>query len=180
MISRSVLVLVLLVACGGGGGDSGGDDVTPFIGVYATMSHTRAEMPGGSVSCTDPGQPITSAAPFFRLAVDTFFMDPSMLSLGECTDAAGTDCTDTFVTLRAGGPGLQDETANSQTGGGVMCQLYFTHIDATLSGAMIQIQSLDKFDAPNIASSDCTLQRAQALASSPNCRTVERWTGARQ
>jgi hypothetical protein len=37
-----------------------------------------------------------------------------------------------------------------------------------------------KLDAPNIASSNCTLQRAQALASSPDCRTVERWTGTRQ
>jgi hypothetical protein len=39
---------------------------------------------------------------------------------------------------------------------------------------------LAKFDAPNISLSDCTLQRAQALASSPDCRSVERWTGTRQ
>lgn len=176
MVSRSWLVL--LVACGGGG--SGGGDVTPFIGVYATTSHTRAEMPGGSVKCTDAGQPVTSATPFFRLAVDSFFMDPDVLSISNCTDAAATMCTDTLVTLRAGGPGLQDESSNSQTGGGVMCQLYFTHSDATLNGATVQIETLDKFDAPNISSSDCTLQRAQALASSPDCRDVERWTGTRQ
>jgi hypothetical protein len=174
MISRSLLVF--LVACGGGG--SGGN-VTPFIGVYATTSHTRAEVPGGNVSCTDPGQPVTGATPYFRLAVDAFFMDPDVLSVGNCTDAAGAACTDTLVTLRAGGPGLQDESANTQTGGGVMCQLYFTHADATLTGQAIQIEVLDKFDAPNIASGDCTLQRAQALASSPDCRTVERWTGTR-
>jgi hypothetical protein len=174
MISRSVFVV--LVACGGGGG---GDSVTPFIGVYATTSHTRAEMPGGNVSCTDAGQPVTSATPFFRLAVDAVFMDPDVLSVGNCSDAAGTTCTDTVVTLRAGGPGLQDESANTQTGGGAMCQLYFTHADAKLTGQTIQIEALDKFDAPNIASGDCTLQRAQALASSPNCRTVERWTGTR-
>jgi hypothetical protein len=176
MVSRSVFVI--LAACGGGGG--GGGNVTPFIGVYATTSHTRAEMPGGNVSCTDPGQPVTDVTPFFRIAVDAFFMDPDVLSVGNCTDAAGTACTDTLVTLRAGGPGLQDDSANTQTGGGVMCQLYFTHADATLTGTTIQIEVLDKFDAPNIASGDCTLQRAQALASSPNCRTVERWTGTRQ
>lgn len=177
MVWRSLLVL--LVACGGGGG-SGTGDVAPFIGVYATTSHTRAEMPGSSVKCADAGQPVTSATPFFRLAVDTFSMDPDVLSISNCTDAAAMMCTDTLVTLRAGGPGLQDDSANSQTGGGVMCQLYFTHSDATLNGATVQIETLDKFDAPNIASSDCTLQRAQALSSSPDCRDVERWTGTRQ
>jgi hypothetical protein len=179
MISRSVLVLVLVlwVACGGGGG--GGGSVTQFVGVYATTTHTRAEMPGGKVSCTDPGQPVTSAMPFFRLAVDEVFMDPDVLSVGNCSDAAGTTCTDTIVSMRAGGPGLQDESANTQTGGGVMCQLYFSHYDAKLTGQTIQIEALEKFDAPNISSSDCTLQRAQALASSPDCRSVERWTGTR-
>lgn len=178
MISRSLLVL--LVACGGGGSGSG--DVTPFIGVYATTSHTRAEMPGTSVKCADAGQPVSSAAPFFRLAVDTFFMDPDVLSISNCTDAAATMCTDTLVTLRAGGPGLQDESANSQpgSGGGIPCQLHFTHSDATLNGATVQIETLEKYDAPSISSSDCTLQRAQALSSSPDCRSVERWTGTRQ
>jgi hypothetical protein len=176
MFSRSVVVL--LVACGGA--SDGGGDVTPFIGVYATTSHTRAEMPGSSVKCAESGQPVARPTPFFRLAVDTFFMDPDVLSVSNCTDAAATMCTETLVTLRAGGPGLEDESANSQTGGGVMCQLYFTHSDAKLTGATVQIQTLEKFDAPNIASSDCTLQRAQALASSPDCRTVERWTGTRQ
>jgi len=178
MISRSVVV-VLLAACGGGGGDSGGD-VTPFVGVYATTSHTRAEMQGSSVKCADTGQPVSGAAPFFRLAVDEFFMDPDVLAVSNCSDAAGMSCTETLVTLRAGGPGLQDESANSQTGGGVMCQLYFTHNDAKLTGAMVQIQALEKFDAPSISSSDCTLQRAEALTSSPDCRSVERWTGTRQ
>jgi hypothetical protein len=177
MLWRSVPVLVVLVACGGNGG---GGDVTPFVGVYATASHVLAQMQGGKVSCTDPGSPVTSAAPWFQLAVDTFFMDPDLLRLSECTDAAATMCVETQVTLRAGGPGLLDESANSQTGGGVMCQLYFTHAEAGLNGAAITISVLDKFDAPNISSSDCTLQRAEALASSPECLRVERWTGTRR
>jgi hypothetical protein len=175
-------VVVLLVACSGCGssGGGGGGDVTPFIGVYATASHTRAEMPGDSVKCAGSGPPVTGAAPFFRLAVDSFFMDPDVLSVSDCSDAAGTTCTETLVTLRAGGPGLQDESANSQTGGGVMCQLYFTHNDATLTGMTIQVESLDKFDAPNLSASECTLQRAQALAGSADCRIVERWSGTRR
>jgi len=60
-----------------------------------------------------------------------------------------------------------------------MCQLYFTHAEATLTGSTISIAVLDKFDAPNISSSECTLRKAQALASSPECLTVERWTGTR-
>jgi hypothetical protein len=177
MVSRCVVVL--LVACGGGS-DDGGGDVTPFIGVYATTSHTRAEIQGSSVKCTETGQPVTRPTAFFRLAVESFFMDPDVLTVSNCTDAAATMCTETLVTLRAGGPGLQDESANSQTGGGVMCQLYFTHSTATLNGATVQIETLEKFDAPNIASRDCTLQRAEALASSPDCQSVERWTGTRQ
>lgn len=178
MVSRSVVVF--LVACGGSSGGGGGGDVTPFIGVYTTASHTRGQMQGGKVSCAAPGAPVAGATPFFRLAVDTFFMDPDVLRVSDCTDAAGTACTDTIVTLRAGGPGLEDETANTQTGGGVMCQLYFTHAEATLTGAAIAIEVLDKFDAPNISSSDCTQQRAEALASSPDCRAVERWSGTRR
>jgi hypothetical protein len=169
-------LLVLLVACGGG---TGSGDVTPFIGVYATTSHTHAEMPGTSVKCADAGQPVTSATSYFRLDVDSFFMDPDVLSVSNCTDAGGKMCTDTLVTLRAGGPGLQDESANSETGG-IPCQLHYTHSEATLNGTTVQIETLEKYDAPNISSSDCTLQRAQALSSSPDCRSVERWTGTRQ
>jgi hypothetical protein len=172
-------VVVLLVACGGGVGNSGGD-VTAFVGVYATTSHTRAEVPGATVKCSDAGQPVAGATPYFKLAVDSFFMDPDILSVSNCTDAVGTTCTETFVTLRAGGPGLEDESANSQTGGGAACQLYFTRSDAMLTGTAIQIETLDKFDAPNLSSSDCTLQRAEALAGSTDCRTVERWAGTRQ
>lgn len=176
MLWRSVLVV--LVACGGNGG--GGGDATAFVGVYATASHTSAEMPGSKVSCSAPGSPVTSAAPFFQLAVDAFFMDPDLLRLSECTDAAATMCVETSVTMRAGGPGLLDESANTQTGGGVMCQLYFTRSEAALNGAAVTISVLDKFDAPNISSSDCTLQRAEALASSTDCRRVERWSGTRR
>jgi len=179
MISRCVVVVSLLVACGGSS-DRAGGDVTPFIGVYATTSHTRAELPGDNVPCADPGEPVVSPAPFFRLAVDTFFMDPDVLGVSDCTDAAGTSCRDAFVTLRAGGPGLEDESANSQTGGGLSCQLYFSHAEATLTGTKLEVESLDKFDAPDISSSDCTVQRAEALSNSSDCQTVERWTGTRQ
>jgi hypothetical protein len=177
MVWRSLLVV--LAVCGSSG-DGGKADLMKFIGVYATTSHTRAEMFGGSVKCADAGPPVSDAAPFFRLAVDSFFMDPDVLSVSNCSDAAATMCTETLVTLRAGGPGLQDENANSQPTGGVGCQLYFTHSDATLNGATVQIESLERFDAPNLAPSDCTEQRAEALASSPDCRSVERWTGTRQ
>src|ERR1041384_3657504 len=80
MMSRSVPVLVFLIACGGSNNEGGGD-VTKFVGVYATTSHTRAEMPGGSVSCNDAGQPVTGGMPYFRIAVDAFFMDPDVVSI---------------------------------------------------------------------------------------------------
>jgi len=178
MISRSVLVL--LVVCGCGGGGDGGGEVTKFVGVYATTSHTRAEVQGGKVGCADPGQPVAGATPYFKLAVDTFFMDPDVLSVSNCSDAAATSCTETLVTLHAGGPGLEDESANANSGGGAACQLYFNRAEATLTGTTIKIDVLDKYDAPNISSSDCTLARAEALATASDCRSVERWTGTRQ
>jgi hypothetical protein len=174
MLVRSMLVF--LVACGGGG-DGGG--VASFIGLYATSSHTHAEMPGGSVACADAGQPVTGT-PFFRLDVYSFFEDPEVLAVSNCTDASEASCTETTVSLRAGGPGLDSVNASSQIGGGTMCQLYYTRNQAMLSGTTVQVESLQKYDAPNITASECGVQRALALASSPDCRTVERWAGTRQ
>ena len=87
---------------------------------------------------------------------------------------------ETLVSMRAGGPGLVDENASSQTGGGAPCQLHFTRSDASLSGNTISIEVLEKYDAPNISASDCTPARAQTLSSSPDCRRVERWTATRR
>lgn len=170
-------MLVVLITCGCNGGDG---DITPFIGIYATTSHTLAQPQGGEVSCTDPGTPVASAAPFLQLAIDNSYIDPFFLRLSECTDATATMCVQTSVVLLAGGPGLLAEDASSQTGSDVMCQLYFTHSEAALNGAAISISVLDKYDAPNISFSDCTSERARALASSPDCLRVERWTGTRR
>lgn len=178
MVLRSVLVLVLVVACGGG--SSRGGDASQFVGVYTTTSHTRAETPGTPLRCTDPGQPVADATPSFKLDVDTFFMDPDLLRVSECSDAAGTTCTETEVTMRAGGPGLEDESANSQTGGGATCQLHYTRAEARLTGATIQIELVEKYDAPDLAERDCTVERAEALASATECRRIERWAGTRQ
>lgn len=156
--------------------------MTAFIGVYAVTSHTRAESAGGgmTVSCAATAPAVTNGMAFFKLDVDTFFMDASLLRLSECSDAAGVTCTDTLVSLRAGGPGLVSESANTQTGGGSTCQLYYEHDQATLNGAMVSVEALEKYEAPNISSADCTLDKAQALASSPDCRSVERWVGTQQ
>jgi len=141
-------LLVVLVACGGSSDDDGGGDVMQFVGVYTTTSHTSVEMFGSNISCTTPGTPVSGAKPFFRLAADEFFMDPDLLRVSECTDAAATSCVETLVSMRAGGPGLVDENASSQTGGGAPCQLHFTRSDASLSGDTISIEVLEKYDAP--------------------------------
>jgi hypothetical protein len=173
MLWRSMLVV--LIACGGNDGD-----ITRFVGVYATTAHTLAQPQGGEVSCSDPGTPVASAAPFLQLAIDNSYIDPFFLRLSECTDATATMCVKTSVVLEAGGPGLLAEDASSKTGTDVMCQLYFTHSEAALNGAAISISALAKYDAPSISFSDCTPQRAKALASSPDCLSVERWTGTRR
>jgi hypothetical protein len=177
---RFILVISALTACGGG--SSGGGDVTPFIGVYSVTSHTRAESAGGgtTVGCAATAPAVTNGMAFFKLDVDTFFMDSNLLRLSECSDAAGMTCMDTLVSMRAGGPGLVSESSNTQTGGGTACQLYYEHDQASLSGATVSIEALEKYDAPNLSSADCTLDKAQALASSPDCRSVERWVGTQQ
>src|SRR5436190_1835229 len=141
MARRCVFVFLVaclvacLIACGGGGDDGGGSggDVMQFVGVYTTTSHTSREMFGGNISCTDPGTPVSAAKPYIQLAADEFLMDPNLLRVSECTDAAATSCMETLVSMRAGGPGLVDENASSQTGGGAPCQLHFTRSDASLS-----------------------------------------------
>jgi hypothetical protein len=170
-------MLVVLIACGCTGSDG---SITPFIGIYATTSHTLAQPQGGTVSCTDPGTPVASAAPFLHLAIDNSYLDPFFLRFSECPDATATMCVQTSVVLEAGGPGLLAENAYTQTSSDVMCQLHFIHSEAALNGAAISISVLGKYDAPNISFSDCTLERAQALASSPECVSVERWTGTRR
>ena len=178
MVRRSLLVF--LVACGGSSDGGSGGDVMQFVGVYTTTSHTSAQVFGTTINCTDPGMPVSGAKPYFQLAADEFFMDPDLLRVSECSDAAATSCIETLVSMRAGGPGLVDENASSQTGGGAPCQLHFTRSDASLNGSTISIEVLEKYDAPNISSSDCTVPRAQALSSSPDCRRIERWTGTRR
>lgn len=175
MLWRSMLVI--LIACGCDGSDG---DIMRFVGLYATTSHTLAQPQGGTVSCTDPGIPVASAAPFLQLAIDNSYIDPFFLRLSECPDATATMCVKTSVVLEAGGPGLLAENASSQTGSDVMCQLSFTQSEAALNGAAISISVLARFDAPNISFSDCTSQRARALASSPECVGIERWTGTRR
>jgi hypothetical protein len=175
-------LLVFLIACGGSSNNDGGGggDVMQFVGVYTMTSHTSREMFGSNISCTDPGTPLSGAKPYFELAPDEFFMDPDLLRVSECTDAAATSCTESLVSMRAGGPGLVDENASSQIGGGAPCQLHFTRSDASLSGTTMSIEVLEKYDAPNISASDCTVERAQTLSSSPDCRRVERWTGTKR
>jgi hypothetical protein len=167
-----------LAACGGGG-DGAATDGSKFVATYAVTSHTEARGLGTSIACTIAGTPVASAKPYVKIQVDPFLMEPDFLTMVECRDAAASDCVDTLVSLRPGGVGLEDESANTQTGGGVMCQLYYSHFQATLDGATVHVELLDKFAAPNLSSSDCTLARAQALADSPDCQHVERWDGTR-
>src|SRR5262249_22601029 len=97
---------------------SGGGDVAPFIGVYATTSHTRAGMPGSNVKCADSGQPVGNGAPFFQLSVDTVFIDPDVLSVRKFTGPAPTPCNETLVIRRAGGRRSGGGAQKSGAGGG--------------------------------------------------------------
>ena len=73
-----------------------------------------------------------------------------------------------------GGPGLVEESANSQTGGGFPCQLYYSKATAALTGTALHLELLDKYDGSDRPAAQCTLAAAQALASSSQCRSAER------
>ena len=170
--------ILISIAAGCGSSGSTGGDPKAFIGVYATTTHTQAQSPGSTVACTAAGTPVTNGKPFFKLAVDTFFMDPMILRLSGCDDSAGTACIDTLTSMRSGGPGLEDESANSQTGGGLPCQLHYEHATATLTGTAIQLVIDTKYEyASTVPGAQCTYEKALALGMSPDCLTVERWAG---
>lgn len=156
----------------------GGDDGGAFLGVYQVGAHTVAEVPGGSVACTETGVAATEP-PFVRLVVDDFFDDPDFIRLQECDDAAATACTETLTLFNPGGPGLVDESANSQIGGGFPCQLYYSKATATLDGAALHLELVDKYDGTARPESQCTAEAAEALASSPRCQRVERYDATR-
>ncbi len=172
-----MIVFGFALGCGTDAGGSGSVDA--YLGVYRTTTHVYAAGQGASIPCTTAGMPVTPATPTFSLGLDTFLMDAHLVVLSNCTDAAGADCNETLIDMRSGGPGLEGENANSQTGGGLGCQLHYSRAQATLDGTTIEIESIEKYDAPSISDAECTLERAEALASSPDCRSVERWTGTK-
>ena len=161
-----------LAACGGG-------DASEFVGVYQVDSHTYAAMQGGDVACADTGEAVTTGRPYLQLAVDPFFDELDLLRLSQCSDAVATDCVEELVLFSPGGPGLSDESANSQVGGGFACQLYYSLSEAALAGTTLTVTLLDKYDMPALSESECSLEAAEALADSPTCLNVERWQATR-
>jgi|JI10StandDraft_1071094.scaffolds.fasta_scaffold189298_3 hypothetical protein len=167
------LVIGTLAACGGDDGDG-----AAFVGVYQVTAHTMAETPGSQVACTATG-PAVVGPRYVKLAVDDFFDDPSFIRLSECDDAAGATCSETLTLFNPGGPGLIEESANSQIGGGFPCQLYYSKATAALTGAALHIEILDKYDGTDRPASACTLEAAEGLASSTQCQRAERYDATR-
>ncbi|HTJ46955.1 MAG TPA: hypothetical protein VL463_32855 [Kofleriaceae bacterium] len=170
---RRAIGIIFVAACGGGSTRSG----TDFVGTYAVTAHHMNMMQGTTVACSDSGPSVTNGPMYFALIVDPFFDDPSFIKMQTCT-APGT-CTDTLDTFNPGGPGLEELSANTQTGGGTNCNLYAGHGTVTLTGDVAHVEVRSWFESPNLQSSDCTLDKAEALRSSPDCETVEVWDGTR-
>lgn len=168
------LALVGLAACGGGVAT----DPSMFVGTYAVTAHHANMAAGTTVACSDEGPSVTGGPPFFTLIVDPFFQDPNFIKMQTCT-APGA-CTDTLDTFMPGGAGLEELSANTQTGGGATCNLYAGHGAVTLEGGVAHVEVRSWFAAIDVAASDCTLARAEALRQTPDCETVETWDGTKQ
>jgi hypothetical protein len=168
------LVLCALAACGGGSVVNGAD----YVGTYMVTAHHANMMQGTTVACSDPGPSVTGGPPYFALIVDPFFNDPNMITMQTCT--APGSCTDTLDTFMPGAGGLEEQSANTQTGGGTACNLYAGSGLVTLTGGVAHVEVRSWFASPNVSSADCTLASAEALRSTPDCETVETWDGTKQ
>ena len=153
-------------------------DPSAFFGVYTSTSHTGIN--GYHLDCNTVGSPLTNREPYFKIAIDTFFNDPNIVALSGCTDINGTNCTETATTMELGGPGLETVAANSQTGGGLGCQLHWSRNQATLTGPSMHLELLEKYDDPAISDADCSYEKAAALGDmATTCSRIERWDGTR-
>lgn len=171
---RGWIIGVMLVGCGGGGAKPSGQE---FVGTYQVTSHRMNMLQGGTVACSDGGPQVTGGPADFALIVDPFFNDPSFIKMQTCT-APGA-CTDTLDTFNPGGPGLEEDSANTQVGGGATCNLYAGQGTVTLAGGVAHVEVRSWFASLDVAAADCTLARAEALRATPDCETVEIWDGTR-
>lgn len=172
-------LLLMLVACGGGGGDDGDDGGGPdVVGTYQVTSHRESHQQGDPVPCDDPGPEIEPGdpgfAPVFAIAVDDFFDDPDFLVFQICGEG-GADCVDTSISFERTGDGYASADANTQAGDG-SCNLYAgrTILTATDGVVTVEDRRWTAFDHPV---DDCTLEAAEALVGSPDCRDVVVWVG---
>ncbi len=166
------LALVLAIAACGGGGST--VDPAMFVGTYQVTAHHMNMMQGTTVACSDPGPSVTNGPPYFALVDDPTFGGVTMQT---CT--APGSCTDTLDTFMPGATGLEEQSANTQTGGGTTCNLYAGAGTVTLASGVAHIEVRSWFSSPSSAS-DCTLANAEALRSTPDCETVETWDGTKQ
>jgi hypothetical protein len=172
------LFAIAVIAAGAAlGGCGGGESGEAFVGTYQVTAHHANSVQGATVSCADPG-PVAVGEPYIALIVDPFFDDPDFIRLQQCT-APGA-CVDELVTMSPGGPGLEELTANTQTGGGVTsCGLYAGRATAQLTGDVVRVEVRSWAEFVDLPASDCTLGRAEALRGTDQCREVETWDATR-
>jgi hypothetical protein len=180
----AAIALLLFVACGGGDGDGGdGGDASgeDFVGSYQVTSHRESHQAGDPVSCSDPGPEIEPGdpgyAPYFALVIDEFFEDPDVLDFQTC-DGPDSGCVDGGIGLERVGDRLESTSANTQEGNG-SCALHASLSTLVLDGdvATLEDRRWSVFDHPV---DDCTVEAAEALVESPDCRDVVVWVGTRQ
>lgn len=178
----AAIALLVLAACGGGdagdGGDASGED---FVGSYQVTSHRENHQAGTPVPCGDPGPEIEPGdpgyAPYFALVIDEFFDDPDFLEFQTC-DGPDSGCVDGGIGLERVGDRLESSSANTQEGNG-SCALHASRSVLVLDGdvATLEDRRWSVFDHPL---DDCTVEAAEELFDSPDCRDVAIWVGTRQ
>lgn len=178
MVNKRVIIAatISLGAAGIGGCGGSGPSSEDFVGVYTMTSHRENHGQGQYISCSDAGAEVPSVSagysPYFALVVDPFFDDPDFLQFQRCTGPDLATCTDGFMSLMPGGPGMQYESA-SVSG----CDLYAGLTTAVLEDTQVTItdKNWDNFTA----TTNCTLEAAEALRQTDDCRDVVVWIGTK-
>ena len=159
---------------------AGGCTSTPdYVGVYQiTAHHWIAEiMAAGQLACTDPGYVVDDGDPYFALVNDADH--PNTVQYVRCSEPSGCTTQPDYAWVSLSGDGANPSAFVEHSEFDARCALGLGTFDVTYpSDNTLHLDMLAR-RAYDDQIDDCTVERARALASMPNCIYVDRLDGER-
>lgn len=163
-MKKGLIVFALaLVGCGGS------DDPPDLTGMYMidTRTESRAIAGGAKATCVAEGPAVTGNS-FVRIGIDNEFGGTLVYSL--CNVADGTDCSEQFNSFHANGGKWEIGPATSAAFSGGLCTLYHSEGSATApADGKLRLEIKTWRVNSSAPQSECTLEAADDLSSSPDC-----------